>query len=210
MLVIGLTGSIGMGKSTAARRFEANGVPVFEADPEVHRLYEDEAVPLIEQAFPGTTAHGKVDRARLSAAVTGDPVALRRLEAIVHPLVREAERRFLARHAADGADMAVLEIPLLFETGTDKLVDVTVVVSAPGGTQRERVLRRPGMTGDKLDVLLANQLPDKEKRARADFVVETGRPAEATAAEIDRLIESLRSRQGRAIRLWLAELAPGH
>lgn len=207
MLIVGLTGSIGMGKSTAAQRFMANGMPVFEADKEVHRLYEGAATPAIEKAFPGTTGEDGVDRARLAAAVMADPDGLARLEAIVHPLVREAERAFLAKHAGAGAGaaMAVLEIPLLFETGADKWVDVTVVVSAPADVQRARVLGRPGMTQQKLEALLANQMPDAEKRSRADFVVETDRPREETQAEIDRLIESLRTRRGTAVTLWLKE-----
>lgn len=201
MLVIGLTGSIGMGKTTAAKAFAANGIPVFDADAEVHRLYEGEAVPLIEEAFPGTISNGKVDRALLAAALMEDEQAMARLEAIVHPLVRAARQEFLTRHARVGADMAVLEIPLLFETGGDKQVDVSVVVTAPVEVQRARVLERPGMSEAKLDALLANQMGDEEKRERADFVVDTNRTIEETAAEIDRIVESLRGREGTAFRL---------
>lgn len=198
MLVIGLTGSIGMGKTTAAQRFAANSIPVFDADAEVHRLYEGDAAPLIEQVFPGTTRNGKVDREALAKVLMENNKAIPRLEAIVHPLVRTARQDFLIRHARDGAEMVVLEIPLLFETGTEKHIDVSVVVTAPAEVQRNRVLKRPGMSAEKLDALLANQIADKEKRERADFVVDTNRSLEETAAEIDRIIESLRGREGTA------------
>ena len=201
MLVIGLTGSIGMGKTTAAQRFAANSIPVFDADAEVHRLYEGTAAPLIEQAFPGTTRSGKVNRVALAEVLLADKKAMPRLEAIVHPLVRAARQDFLTRHARDGAEMVVLEIPLLFETGAEKHIDVSVVVTAPAGVQRNRVLKRPGMSADKLYALLANQMADKEKHERADFVVDTNRSLEETAAEIDRIIESLRGREGTAFRL---------
>ena len=197
MLLIGLTGSMGMGKSTAAARFARHGIPIFDADGEVHRLYEGEAVPLIEAAFPGTTRDGPVDRGVLSANLVDNPDGLATLEAIIHPLVREARDAFLKASAEAGAEMAVLEIPLLFEVGADDEVDVTVVLTAPADVQRARVLGRDGMTEEKLNALLANQMPDDEKRRRADFVVDTNRPVEETGAEIDRLIESLRGREGR-------------
>ena len=146
MIILGLTGSLGMGKSTTAKMFAEAGVPVHDADAAVHRLYEGEAVPLIEAAFPGSTAGGKVDRDKLGQRVIGDAAAMRKLEAIVHPLVRKAEERFLAEAERAGAKVAVLDIPLLFETGGDKRCDAVVVVSAPPGTQRARVLERPGMT----------------------------------------------------------------
>ena len=202
MLIIGLTGSIGMGKSTAALRFAENGVSVFDADAEVHRLYGGEAVLLIEKAFPGTVSGGVVDRALLAAALIDDESAIETLETIVHPLVREAERAFLLAENARGSAMAVLEIPLLFETGADDWVDVTIVVSAPPEIQRQRVLARPGMSEKKLERLLANQLPDKKKRARADFVVDTSGPIEETGAVIDSIIESLRGRNGEAFSRW--------
>lgn len=205
MLIIGLTGSIGMGKSTAAARFRRNGVGVFDADAAVHRLYAGRAAPEVEQAFPGTVTDGLVDRGRLAAAVMNDPGAIARLEAIVHPMVRQEERAFLLAERARGADMAVLEIPLLFETGADARVDVTVVVSAPAAVQRERVLARPGMTEEKLARLLANQLPDVEKRARADFLVDTSGTIAETEAAIDSLVESLRGRQGSVLSAWLDE-----
>lgn len=203
MLVVGLTGSIGMGKSTIAQRFREHGIAVFDADAEVGRLYEGEAVPLIEAAFPGTTAAGRVDREKLARLVLADPDGLKRLEGIVHPLVQAAERRFLQGEAARGAAMAVLEIPLLFETGGDQRVDVTVVVSAPEEEQRRRVLARPGITHEKLASMLARQMPDGEKRRRADFVVDTGQPLAASYAQVDSLIEALRGRKGQAYeRFW--------
>lgn len=191
MFVLGLTGSLGMGKSTTAGFFADAGVPVHDADSAVHALYEGEAVPAIEAAFPGTTAGGKVDRAKLAAAVVDDPAALRRLEAIVHPLVRAAETRFLAQVQARGAKVAVLDIPLLFETAGDERVDAVVVVSAPAETQRQRVLERPGMTPAKLDALLARQLADSEKRARADFVVDTSHGFDAARAQVREILRAV-------------------
>ena len=199
MLVIGLTGGIGMGKSAAAAHFARSGIPVFNADSCVHRLYEGEAVPAIEAAFPGVTRHGKVDRALLAAQLTGKPERLQQLEGIVHPMVVKAEIDFLREQEKKGAELAVLEIPLLFETGADKRVDVTVVLSAPHHVQRERVLARSGMTVERLEHLLARQLPDEEKRARADFVVDSGSGLADMHREIDTLIESLRGRPGRVM-----------
>ena len=196
MLVIGLTGGIGMGKSAAAERFAAHGIPVFNADLCVHQLYEGEAVPAIEAAFPGVTRDGKIDRKLLSEKIGGSPERLRRLEVIVHPLVVAAEIDFLTEQEDRGEKFAVLEIPLLFETGADSRVDVTVVLSAPPEVQRDRVLARPGMTVDKLEHLLARQLPDAERRARADYVVDSGLPLADMHAELDRLLESLRGRKG--------------
>jgi dephospho-CoA kinase len=184
MIVLGLTGSIGMGKSTVGNFFAECGVPVYDADTAVHRLYTGDAAPLIEAAFPGTTDGGTVDRARLAERVVGDAAALRRLEAIVHPLVRREEEQFLAKADADGAAVAVLDIPLLFETGGDKRCDAVVVVSAPAETQRSRVMGRPGMTEEKFAGLLAKQLPDADKRRRADFVVDTSQDFESTRAQV--------------------------
>jgi len=198
MIVIGLTGSIGMGKSTVAERFRQLGIPVCDADAVVHELYEGAAVAPIEAAFPGTTSDGKVDRVKLGQAVLKDPHGLKRLEAIVHPMVQEAEREFLRKAAEQGAQMAVLEVPLLFETGGDARVDVTIVVSAPPEVQRERVLARPGMTPSKLEAILARQMPDSEKRRRADFVVDTGVTIEESHAQVDAIVERLRNRGGRA------------
>jgi dephospho-CoA kinase len=191
MLILGLTGSLGMGKSTTARFFAEEGVPVHDADAVVHRLYDGEAAAAIEAAFPGTAASGKVDRDRLAARVLGDSAALKRLEAIVHPLVQEAERRLLAEAETRGEKVAVLDIPLLFETGGEKRVDAVVVVSAPPDVQRSRVLERPGMTADKLDAILAKQMPDDEKRRRADFVVDTSRGFEAARADVRAILNAI-------------------
>jgi dephospho-CoA kinase len=184
MFVLGLTGSIGMGKSTTAKLFAEEGVPVHDSDAAVHRLYEGEAVAAIEQAFPGTTVDGRVDRGRLAARVVGDAAALRRLEGIVHPRVRRSEDAFLAAATARGEAVVVLDIPLLYETGADKRVDAVVVVSAPAEVQRARVLARPGMTAERLDALLAQQLPDAEKRRRADFIVDSGQGVEHARAQV--------------------------
>ena len=184
MIVLGLTGSIGMGKSTVGTFFAESGVPVYDADAAVHRLYAGDAAPLIEAAFPGTTRDGTVDRARLAARVVVEPEALRRLEAIVHPLVRREEEQFLAKAEADGAAVAVIDIPLLFETGGDRRCDAVVVVSAPADVQRTRVIGRPGMTEEKFAGLLAKQMPDAEKRRRADFVVDTSSDFATTRAQV--------------------------
>ena len=203
MLLIGLTGSIGMGKSTAANRFRANGIAVIDADAEVHKLYRGAAVDPIEAAFPGTTGQAGVDRQKLAAALLADPSGFKRLEAIVHPLVHAAEKALLNTEADRGAAMAVLEIPLLFETGGDKRVDVTVVVSAPLAMQRRRVLDRPGMTPEKLDQILSRQLPDAEKRQRADFVVDTSKTISETELQIDKIVAQLHGRDGTAFaRYW--------
>ncbi|TMJ88745.1 MAG: dephospho-CoA kinase [Alphaproteobacteria bacterium] len=191
MFILGLTGSLGMGKSTTARFFAEEGVPVHDADAVVHRLYEGEAAGAIEAAFPGTTAGGKVDRDQLAARVLGDSAALRRLETIVHPLVQEAERRLLAEAEARGEKIAVLDIPLLFETGGEERVDAVVVVSAPPEVQRSRALERPGMTVDKLDAILAKQIPDGEKRRRADFVVDTSRGFETARAQVRAILDAV-------------------
>jgi dephospho-CoA kinase len=196
MLVIGLTGGIGMGKSAAAEHFARRGIPMFNADACVHRLYEGEAVEEIEAAFPGVTREGRVDRKLLAEQVSGHPERLRRLESVVHPMVVKAEIDFLREQERNGARMAVLEIPLLFETGAEKRVDVTIIVSAPSRVQRERVLTRPGMTVEKLEHLLARQLSDKERRARADFVIISGTSLKEMHVDLDQLIESLQNRQG--------------
>jgi dephospho-CoA kinase len=191
MFIIGLTGSVGMGKSTTARLFAEAGVPVHDADAVVHRLYEGDAAAAIEAAFPGTTAGGRVERDRLAARVLNDPAALKRLEAIVHPLVHAAEQHLLAEAAARDEQVAVLDIPLLFETGADQRVDAVVVVSAPPEVQRTRVLERPGMTLDKLESILARQMPDAEKRRRADFVVDTSRGLEAARAQVAVILDAV-------------------
>ncbi|WP_206455872.1 dephospho-CoA kinase [Aurantimonas marina] len=191
MIVLGLTGSIGMGKSTAAAMFADEGVPVHDADAAVHRLYAGRAAPLIEAAFPGTVSDGIVDRAALAARVLNDPAALKRLEAIVHPLVRAEEQAFLDAARNSGAKLAVLDIPLLYETGAETRCDKVVVVSAPAETQRERVLRRPGMSEEKFATILAKQLPDAEKRARADIVIDTGGGFDATRAAVAAVVADL-------------------
>jgi dephospho-CoA kinase len=198
MLVLGLTGSIGMGKSTVAARLRALGIGVCDADAEVHKLYDGAAAHAIEAAFPGTTRDGKVDRQRLAAVLLAEPGGFKRLEVIVHPLVFAAERAFLQAEAARGAALAVLEVPLLYETGGERRVDCVLVCSAPADAQRARVLQRAGMTPQKLEQLLARQLSDAQKRARADFVVDTGGTFEESQAQVDKILESLRGRQGTA------------
>jgi dephospho-CoA kinase len=203
MLIVGLTGSIGMGKSTAAARFIANGIAVFDADAKVHELYQGPLAADIETAFPGTTANGKVDRARLSQALVDEPHKFKHLEAIVHPAVRAAERDFIRQQAVQGARMAVLEVPLLFEAGGFEAVDAVVVVSATPHVQRRRVLARPDMTAEKLDRLLARQMPDAEKRVRAQFVVDTDGSVEACNAQIDAIIPKLDQMPAQACaRFW--------
>jgi len=173
MLILGLTGSIGMGKSTTAKLFAEAGVPVYDADATVHELYEGDAVPAIEAAFPGTTADGRVDRGKLSARVIHDPVAMKRLEEIVHPMLGASRQKFFLDAKASGAPVIVVDIPLLFETGGEKRVDAVVVVTTSPELQRERVLARGTMDESKLDAIIARQVPDAEKRRRADFVVDT-------------------------------------
>jgi dephospho-CoA kinase len=173
MLILGLTGSIGMGKSTTAKLFAEAGVPVYDADAAVHQIYQGEAAPAIEAAFPGTTVDGKVDRARLSAQVVHDPAAMKQLEQIVHPMLGASRQKFFEDAQAAGAPVVVVDVPLLFETGGEKRVDAVVVVTTTPEIQRERVLARGTMDDAKLDAILARQLPDAEKRNRADFVVDT-------------------------------------
>lgn len=191
MIVLGLTGSIGMGKSTTAKMFAEAGVPVHDSDETVHRLYAGKAAPLVEAAFPGTTKAGVVDRARLAEKVLGDPAALKKLEAIIHPLVRADADAFLARHRAAGAPLAVLDIPLLFETGGRDRVDKVVVVTAPAEVQRARVLERPGMSEEKFASILAKQVPDAEKRRQADFIVDTGQGFDAARAAVAAIVSDL-------------------
>ena len=195
MKVLGLTGGIGMGKSTAANTFRRLRVPVFDADAAVHRLQGrgGAAVRPIEAAFSGTTRDGRVDREALRARVLGDPAALKRLEAIVHPLVRRAERAFLAAARRRGERLAVLDIPLLFETGGERRVDEVIVVTAPAAVQRARVLRRRGMTPERLDAILARQMPDALKRKKADHLVQTGLSRHAAQRHIRAIVRGLRS-----------------
>ncbi|TPL82701.1 dephospho-CoA kinase [Mesorhizobium sp. B2-3-14] len=192
MIVLGLTGSIGMGKSTTARMFAEAGVPVHDSDETVHRLYAGKAAPLVEAAFPGTTVHGSVDRAKLGARVLGDAAALKKLEAIIHPLVRADADAFLARHREAGESLVVLDIPLLFETGGRGRVDKVVVVTAPAEVQRQRVLARPGMSEEKLASILARQVPDAEKRRLADFVIDTGEGLAAARAAVASIVAEIK------------------
>ncbi|WP_319533364.1 dephospho-CoA kinase [uncultured Cohaesibacter sp.] len=194
MIKIGLTGSIGMGKSTVGAMFEKRGCPLHDADAAVHELYRSEAVPLIEAAFPATTGPDGVDRAELSRHVIGNPDAMKRLEAIIHPLVREREHRFYQRSEEAGAKLVLVDIPLLFETGSDERFDAVVVVSAPEDVQRQRVLARPGMTAEKFDAIKAKQIPDAEKRQRADYVIDTGLTLDETEQQVDEVLKDIKSR----------------
>src|ERR1700745_3728751 len=189
MIVLGLTGSIGMGKSTTAKLFAEAGVPVYDADATVHKCYDREAAPAIEAAFPGTTVDGKVARARLSAQVVHDPAAMKRLEQIVHPMLRAYHQKFLDDAEQSGAPVAVVDVPLLFETGGEKRGDAVVVVTTTPEIQRQRILARDEMTDHKLDALLARQLPDAEKRKRADFVVDTSHGLDPVRARIRDILE---------------------
>ena len=191
MFILGLTGSVGMGKSATAKMFAEEGVPVHDADAAVHALYDGEATAAIEAAFPGTTASGKVDRVKLAQRVLGDQAALRKLEQIVHPLVRRMEERFLIAAERDGAEVAVLDIPLLFETGGDTRCDAIVVVSAPAEIQRNRVLERAGMNPEKFEAILAKQMPDADKRSRADFIVDTSRGFEVARAQVREILQAV-------------------
>ncbi len=192
MIVIGLTGSIGMGKSTVAQMFTEEGAPAFNSDDAVHALYAQDgaAVAPVEAAFPGVTRNGAVDRAALSARVVDNSEAIKRLEAIVHPLVRQAQMDFLGKHR--NATAVILDIPLLFETGAAERVDKIVVVSAPSDVQKARVMARPGMTEEKFAYLLSRQIPDAEKRSRADFVIDTSGAFDATRAQVRAVLDALR------------------
>ena len=189
MIILGLTGSIGMGKSTTAKLFAEAGVPVYDADAAVHRLYEGEAAAAIEEAFPGTIVEGKVDRARLSSRVVHDPAAMKRLEGIVHPMLGASRQRFLDDAERSGARVAVVDVPLLYETGGEKRVDAVVVVTTTPEVQRERILARENMSSEKLDAILARQLPDPEKRARADFIVDTSHGLDPVRARIRDILD---------------------
>jgi dephospho-CoA kinase len=199
MLILGLTGSIGMGKSTTAKLFAEAGVPVYDADATVHSLYEGEAAPAIEAAFPGTTTNGKVDRNKLSARVVHDPAAMKQLEQIVHPMLGASRQKFMDDAERSGAPIVVVDVPLLFETGGEKRVDAVVVVTTTPETQRQRILARDHMTDEKLDAILARQLPDAEKRKRADFVVDTSHGLDPVRARIrDILAEAVKMPQRRS------------
>ncbi|KQW27825.1 dephospho-CoA kinase [Rhizobium sp. Root274] len=197
MIVIGLTGSIGMGKTTTAGLFAAEGIAVHDADAAVHDLYSGEAVAPIASVFPEVVVQGQVDRRLLSGNLAKNPANFKRLEAIVHPLVRQRENKFLGQQRQSGAEFAVLDIPLLFETGADQRVDVKVVASCDEEIQRRRVLARPGMTEEKLDLILSRQVPDVEKRARADFVVDSGVTIEHARRQVQDILATLRQRNSR-------------
>jgi dephospho-CoA kinase len=199
MIVLGLTGSIGMGKSTASRMFMEAGVPVHDSDETVHRLYSGKAAPLIERRFPGVTSNGVVDREKLAKRVLGDAGALKELEAIIHPLVREDEKLFLEEQHKNGTPLVVLDIPLLFEVGAEGRVDRIAVASAPAEIQRERVLARPGMTETKFEAILKKQVPDAEKRRRADYVIDSGRGMEPARLAVEGIIADLTGRRGGKI-----------
>ena len=197
MIVLGLTGSIGMGKSTTARMFRDAGVPVHDSDETVHRLYAGEAARLIEKRFPGVVHDGVVDREKLAKAVLGQPDALKDLERIVHPLVRADADAFLERHRQEGARLALLDIPLLFETGGEDRVDRIVVVTAPVEVQRERVLARAGMTEEKFEAILSRQVPDEEKRRRADYIIDTGQGMDAARRRVAEIVDELTGGKSR-------------
>ena len=203
MLIIGLTGSIGMGKSTTALMFARRGVPVCDADALVHGLYDSggSAVEPVTAEFPEANVDGRIDRERLSRLVVGRPEQMRRLEKIVHPLVAQAQAGFLHACAARGEEMVVLDIPLLLESAGPRRVDVVVVVSAPAALQRERVLARPGMTTEKFEAILAKQVPDDIKRARADFVIDTSQGLDQADRQVEAIINKLRGRRGE---IWVS------
>ncbi len=196
MIILGLTGSIGMGKSTTAKMFAEAGIPVHDSDEAVHRLYAGPAAALVEAEFPGTTANGAVDRVKLSRAVVGNTAAMKTLERIVHPLVRADAAAFVEDNRRKGARLIVLDIPLLFETGGRDRVDKVAVVTAPADVQRERVLARPGMTAEKFEAILAKQMSDAEKRRRADFIVDTGGGMEAARQDVRGIIDALAPKAG--------------
>jgi dephospho-CoA kinase len=191
MIVIGLTGSIGMGKTTTAEMFKAAGVPVISADAIVHELYRGEAAPLIDAAFPGAAPDGVVDRKVLSTMLLADPEGFERLEAIIHPLVRAHEQAFLDQARADGHAMALVDIPLLYETGAENRVDTVVVASCAPDIQRQRVLARPGMSEEKFETIVSRQFPDDQKRNRADFVVDTGLGLESAREQVASIIAAV-------------------
>jgi dephospho-CoA kinase len=193
MIVLGLTGSIGMGKSTTALMFKDSGIAVYDADAIVHRLYAGKAAPLVEASFPGTTGENGVDRNKLAKIVVGNEQQMKKLEAIVHPLVRAEEEAFLSTAKTAGASMVILDIPLLYETGGDKRVDGVVVVTAPQSIQQQRVLAREGMSEDKFLAILARQYPDDKKRQHADFVIDTSKGMETAREEVVSIIEQVQS-----------------
>ena len=216
MLIIGLTGSIAMGKSTVAAMFEKHGTPVISADAIVHELYQTAAAPLVEAAFPGSTVidegsgHPRVDRAALSAILQNEPAGFARLEALIHPLVRRKEWAFIQAHQQKNTPFIIIEIPLLFETGADRQMDKVIIASAPDDVQRQRALARPGMTEEKFNLILSRQMPNTEKRQKADFIINTGSSLQETEAEVIGLIKELNKHSQQpttAYPLWRAEMA---
>lgn len=193
MIKAGLTGSIGMGKTTTANMFRDEGIPVYDADAEVHALYKGEAVARIEQAFPGTEKNGKIDRTELARQVLGNPDAMKKLEAIVHPLVHKKEKQFLDEAKKQGHALVILDIPLLFETKGENRVEMVIVVTASPEEQRRRVLARTEMTEEKFESILQRQIPDTEKRKRADIIIDTGKGIEAVRRQVKQIIASLQS-----------------
>ncbi len=202
MFILGLTGSIGMGKTTVAKRFIEHNIPVLNADEVVHDLYKGDAAVTIENTFPGSVRDGVVDRKILSKIIMKDPEGFKKLEAIIHPLVREVEVKFIETSLQKGHNIVVLEVPLLFETGMDELVDFTIVVSAPDDIRRARVLKRPGMTKEKLDSIIERQMPEGIKKSRADYIVDTSTEISETWKQIDTIIESLTGKTPAAVDLW--------
>lgn len=194
MIRLGLTGSIGMGKSATAAMFRAAGIPVHDSDAAVHRLYAGAAAPLIEAAFPGTVKDGRIDRAALGAQVLNNEPAMKKLEAIIHPLVTQTTLDFLTATEAAGHRLAVLDVPLLFEVGRDRDCDAILVVSADPSVQRARVLARPGMTDEKFQAIVSRQIPDSDKRRRAHFVIDTGRGFEAAERAVRDVVRTLAGR----------------
>lgn len=197
MIVVGLTGSIGMGKSTTSGLFAEAGIPVNDSDRNVHGLYSGKAVAVIENAFPGVTENGSVNRQKLGEELQKNPANFKVLEAIVHPLVREIETEFMQQQKAAHKDIVVLDIPLLFETGAERRVDKIIVVSCDPQIQKERVMSRPGMTEEKFAMILSRQMPDAEKRARADFIIDTGQGLDAARERVEEIIQQLRSQMNR-------------
>ena len=206
MIILGLTGSIAMGKSTVAEMFSNKGIPVISADKIVHDLYEGKAVPLIETAFPGSTHENKVDRQKLMQSLLKQNEGFEKLEAIIHPLVRQEEWRFIQQQKTTGSETIIIEIPLLFETGAEALMDAVILVSAPAEIQKQRALARPGMSEEKFTSLVEKQMPDATKRERADYIIETHTSLEETQTAVNSLIETVKKQiKPKAYQKW-AEL----
>lgn len=204
MLIIGLTGSIAMGKSTVAKMLLDNGIPMISADQIVHDLYENEAVSLIEQLFPGSTENNLVNREKLLSLLLKEEDGFKKLENLIHPLVRQKEWEFIKENKVKGSDIVAIEIPLLFETGAEKLMDAVLLASAPPEVQKQRVMARPGMTTEKFKTLLAKQMPDAEKRKKADFIVDTSCSLEETEDQLKQIIAIIKKNKSKAYDLWLS------